>query len=142
MKKFVRILALSLVSIMLLATLASCGAPAKDPADAKAALEEADYIVLIDDKLTPAAFKVAGYDLSSVLTATKISKDDEDKTVVDHVTVYYFVDKDAATKAMDKVKEEFKDDKKEESEDSVWVEPKQSGAMIYYGTKAAIKAAK
>lgn len=140
MKNFVRVLALSLVTVMLLATLASCGAPAKDPADAKAALEKEEYVVVTDSTIIPAAFKIAGYDLSSVLTATKTSKNDEGKTVVDHVTVYYFVDKDAATKAMDKVKEEAKDDKKEE--DSNWVEPKQSGAMIYYGTKAAIKAAK
>ena len=39
MKNFVRVLCLALAIVMLCATLASCGAPAKDPADAVAALK-------------------------------------------------------------------------------------------------------
>ena len=39
MKKFVRILCLALVAVMLCATLASCGGPAKNPDDAVAALK-------------------------------------------------------------------------------------------------------
>ena len=55
--------------------------------------------------------------------------------------MFYFADKDNAEKALDKVKEYASDDKKE-SDESTWVEPTRSGAMVYYGTKAAIKAAK
>jgi len=141
MKQLVRIAALSLVAVMLCGMLTACGAPAKDPADAKAALEKADYTILESDTALPIAFKVLGYDLSSVVTATKTSKNDNGDTVIDHVTIFYFADKDNATKAMEKVKEQAKNDKKE-ADDTNWVEPTQSGSMIYYGTKAAIKAAK
>lgn len=141
MKKLVRILALTLVAVMLCATLASCGAPAKDPADAKAALEEAEYTVVKDDTVLPAVFKLAGYELTSVVSGTKTSKDDEGNTVVDHVTVYYFADKENAEKALAKVKEYASEDK-DDADDSTWVEATQSGSMVYYGTKAAIKAAK
>ena len=141
MKNFVRILALTLVAVMLCGALTACGAPAKEAADAKAALEKAEYAVAEDKTILPIAFKALGYDLSSVVSATKTSKNEDGDTVVDHVTVFYFADKDNATKAMEKVKEEAKEDKKD-SDDSNWVEPTQSGAMIYYGTKAAIKAAK
>ena len=40
MKKFVRILCLTLVAVMLCAVLASCGGPAKNPDDAVAALKD------------------------------------------------------------------------------------------------------
>ena len=141
MKNFVRILSLTLALMLLSVSLVACGAPAKDPAKAQAALKEAEYTVAKDDTILPAAFKVFGYELTSVVSATKTTKDDEGKTVVDHVTVYYFKDKDAATKAMDKIKE-YESADKEEKEESNWVAATQSGAMIYYGTKAAIKAAK
>ena len=104
-------------------------------------LKEAGYTILESDTALPIAFKLAGYDLTTVLTATKTATDDEGKTVVEHVTVFYFVDKDNATKAMEKVTAEAENDKKDQDE-SRWVNPTQSGAMIYYGTKAAIKAAK
>ena len=51
----------------------------------------------------------------------------------------YFASKDDAKDAMEKVKEYADDDKKDEDTD--WV-IKQSGAMIYYGTSAGVKAAK
>lgn len=141
MKHFVRILTLSLALMMLSLSLVACVAPAKDPAKAESALKEAEYTVAKDDTVVPAIFKGLGYDLTSVVSATKTEKGEDDKTVVDHVTIYYFKDKDAATKAMEKIKEYESADKKEE-EDSNWVAATQSGAMIYYGTKAAIKAAR
>ena len=141
MKHFVRILSLALALMLLSLSLVACGAPAKDPADAKKALEEAKYTVAKDDTILPGIFKGLGYDLTSVVTASKVEKNDEGKTVIDHVTVYYFKDKDAATKAMDKIKEYESADKKDQ-EESNWVAPTQSGSMVYYGTKAAIKAAK
>ncbi len=141
MKHLVRILSLTLVLTLLSLTLLACGKPAKDPADAKAALEEAGYVVSKDDRILPATFTGFGYSLTSVVSGSKISKDDAGNTVIDHVTVYYFKDKDAATKAMDKVKE-YEATDKNDGDQSNWVAPTQSGAMIYYGTKAAVKAAK
>ena len=143
MKKLVRILSLSLAALMLLLTLVACGAPAKDPAKAEAALEEAGYTVSSDTRIIPAIFKVAGYNLTSVLSASKIVTDDEGNKKVEYISVYYFTDKENAEKALAKVEEYATDDKEsEEAEDSDWVNPTRSGAMIYYGTKAAIKAAK
>ena len=141
MKHFVRILSLALVLTLLSVALLGCGKPAKDPADAKAALEEAGYMVSKDDRIVPAVFTGLGYGLTSVVSGTKIVKDDAGNAVVDHVSIYYFKDKAAATKAMDKVKEYEAADKEGSNKDN-WVVPTQSGAMIYYGTKAAVKAAK
>ena len=139
MKTFVRVLSLALVALTLCTMLVAC-APAKDPAKAEAALKEAEYLVVNDDTITPALFKLAGYDLKNVVTATKVSEDKDGNKVTDLVVIYYFNDKDNATKAIDKVKENAKEKKEETKSD--WVEPTQSGAMIYFGTKAAIKAAK
>ena len=125
MKKFVRILALALVAVMLCATLASCGGPNKDPDKALAALKEEGYT----------AVKVGDY-----VSGTKLVKDDDGKDKVEHVTIYYYDSKEDATAAMEKIQklaDEEKDDK-----DTDWVGATQSGSMIYFGTKAAIKAAK
>ena len=108
MKTFVRILSLTLVAVMLCATLASC-APASDPAKAEAALKEAEYIVLNDSTITPAVFKLGGYDLTNVVTATKTTEDKDGKTVVELVVIYYFADKDNAEKAFSKVEEDAKE---------------------------------
>ncbi|MBQ2758002.1 MAG: hypothetical protein IJF31_05890 [Clostridia bacterium] len=139
MKMFARALSLALVALMLCTALVAC-APAKDPADAEAALKEAEYVVLNDDKVTPAVFKLAGYDLKNVVTGTKVSEDKDGNKVTDIVVIYYFADKDNAEKALEKVKENAKEKKEETKED--WVEPTRSGSMVYFGTKAAIKAAK
>ena len=125
MKKFVRILALTLVAVMLCATLASCGGPNKDPDKALASLKEEGYT----------AVKVGDY-----VSGTKIEKGDDGKDKLEHVTIYYFDSKEDATAAMEKIQklaDEEKDDK-----DTDWVGATQSGSIIYFGTKAAIKAAK
>ncbi|MBQ8339450.1 MAG: hypothetical protein IJY16_03280, partial [Clostridia bacterium] len=60
MKKFVRIMSFALVAIMLCVTLASCGGPAKEPADAVAALKENGYTAAEDKIIIPAALKLLG----------------------------------------------------------------------------------
>ena len=124
MKNFVRILCLVLTVVMLCATLASCGAPAKDPADAVAALKEEGYV----------AVKLLG-----VVTGVKDGE---------AVIITYYDDADKAKAAMDKMDEAAIEDLKGKlvalglSEEGDLVGPKRSGNMIYMGTKAAIKAAK
>lgn len=131
MKKAFRVVAMSLVLVTLAVLFASCGAPAKDPDDAIASLKENDYTAAQDTLVIPTALKLLGVDVDSVVTGT--NKD------LEHVTIVYFEDKDAANDAWDKVKEYAEKDK--DDEDSDWKIEK-SGAMIYWGTSAAIKAAK
>lgn len=134
MKKAFRILALSLVLVTLVAALASCGGPAKDPDDALAALKDNDYVAAEDKLIIPGALKLLGVaDIDSVVSGTATIDDK-----VEHVTIIYFVDKEAANEAWEKVEKYATDNKKDDSD---WI-VKKSGAMIYYGTSAGIKAAK
>ena len=134
MKKAFRILALSLVLVTLVAALASCGGPAKDPDDALAALKDNDYVAAEDKLIIPGALKLLGVDgIDSVVSGTATIDDK-----VEHVTIIYFEDKEAANEAWEKVEKYATDNKKDDSD---WI-VKKSGAMIYYGTSAGIKAAK
>ena len=137
MKKFVRIMSFALVAVMLCVTLASCGGPAKEPADAVAALKENGYTAAEDKIIIPAALKLLG--VEGVKSVVSGSATIEDK--FETITIVYFNDKDAAKTAMEKIEKYADENKDDKAEDSDWV-VKQSGAMIYYGTKAAVKAAK
>ena len=136
MKKSIRLIALALVAVMMTLALVSC-APAKDPADAKAALSDNGYAATkIDNEglgaLAFAVFTAAGIeDLESVVSGT--NSDGE------HVTILYFEDYAAANDQWEDTKEYA--DKEKKDEDSDWV-VKKSGNMIYFGTKAGVKAAK
>ncbi|MBO5295011.1 MAG: hypothetical protein J6B71_07215 [Clostridia bacterium] len=134
MKKAFRILALSLVLVTLVAALASCGGPAKDPDDALAALKDNDYVAAEDKLIIPGALKLLGVDgIDSVVSGTATIDDK-----VEHVTIIYFEDKEAANEAWEDVEKYAEDNKKDDSD---WI-VKKSGAMIYYGTSAGITAAK
>ena len=137
MKKAIRILALTLVTVMLCLTLASCGGPNADPDKALEALKDNGISWAAKDNIiVPAALKLAGVDgVDCVVSGTgKI----DDKFA--HITVIYFDEAADATEAMDAVEEYASGDKKN-AEESDWVF-KKSGKMIYYGTKDAVKAAK
>lgn len=134
-KSIVRILALSLVAVMMCVALVSC-APNSNPEKAADALKDNGYTVTTVENeglgaLAMAAFTAAGIeDLECVVSGT--NKDGE------HVTIFYFEDSKAANAEWEDVKGYFEDN---EDEDSDWT-IKKSGAMIYYGTSAGIKAAK
>ncbi|MBQ8408037.1 MAG: hypothetical protein IJY39_04160 [Clostridia bacterium] len=136
-KSIVKVLALTLVAVMMCLALVSCGGPAKDPADAKAALDENGYTATKIDNdglgaLALAALSVAGIkDVECVVSGT--NSDGE------HVTIIYFEDKDAANAEWEDVQAYAEDEKDDEETD--WV-VKKSGNMIYFGTKAGVKAAK
>ena len=125
MKKFVSIISLVLVAVMLCATLVSCGAPAKDPEDALAALKENGY--------TAAKF-------GEYVSGSKLAEDKDGNKKIDHVTIYYFDSKDDATAAMERIQKVANGEKKDSDTD--WVDATQSGNMIYFGNKQAIKDAK
>ena len=134
-KSIVRILALSLVAVMMCVVLVSCGVPNSDPEKAAKALKDNDYTVTtVEDSglgaIAMGVFKAAGIeDLECVVSGT--NKDGE------HVTIFYFEDSKAANAEWEDVKGYFED----QEDDSDWT-IKKSGAMIYYGTSAGIKAAK
>ena len=135
MKKTLRLVALALVLIMSVAMLASCATPNKDPDDAIAALEDNGYKAAKDNLIVPTALKLLGVDGVKTVISGSAVIDDKYETV----TVIYFESKDDANDAWEKVQEYANDEKDDKAED--WV-CKKSGAMIYYGTSAAIKAAK
>lgn len=138
MKKFTKILALALVAIMSLVVFAAC-APNADPVKAEAALKENGYTVI---NLPGLLGGIAGVkDVDCVVTGSLIVEgegDEDDK--FEHVTIVYFKNEEAAEAAWEKMQEYAAEDD-EDSEDSDWT-IKLSGAMIYYGTSAAIKAAR
>ena len=75
MKKLVKISALALVLIMMVAVFASCAAPAKDPKDAKKALEDAGYEVTLIDGDMAAMIGVKG--LEAAIMAYSEENDDD-----------------------------------------------------------------
>lgn len=133
MKKTIKLIALALVLTLSVFTLASCFFPNSDPEKAIASLKENDYKAAHDDLVIPLALKVLGVDgINDVITGSKIVDDK-----LQHVTVIYFEDADAAKAAWEDVKEYAEKDKDEE--DSDWKIGK-FGKMIWYGTADAIKA--
>lgn len=132
MKTFAKILCLSLVAVMLCATLASC-APASDPDKAISALKDAGYIAGKDTTAIPVALAVLGVKgIDTVISGTKSGE---------HVTVIYFTDSDSAKSAEEKVTKYVDDEEKDKKDDSDWVF-KRSGKKIYWGTKNAVKDAR
>lgn len=137
MKKFAKIMAVALVVVMTMALLVACG-PASDPDKALAALKKHEYTAAKDALVVPIALKALGVKgVETVISGSKSVKDG-DKTKVETVTVIYFTDAKAAKDAWSKVQEFANGENKDK--DSDWT-VKQSGAMIYYGTKAGINAA-
>ena len=136
MKKFAKVAAVVLVAVMALAVLVAC-APNKDPDKAIASLKDEGYMAAKDTVVVPIALAALGVKgVDTVISGSKSVKNG-DETKLESVTVVYFTDSSSAKDSFDKVKsyaEEHKDN------DSDWT-IKQSGAMIYWGTSAAIKAA-
>ena len=138
MKIFAKILSLSLVAVLLCATLVAC-APAKNADDALKALEDNGYTAVNSNLVGAAGLAAAGIKgVDSVVTGTKTEKKD-DKTTVETVTIIYFTDADAAKTAEEKVSGQSDKEKKDNESDWVFA---RSGKMIYFGTKAAVKAAR
>lgn len=134
MKKTLQFIALALVLVLSLVTLASCLPPNMDPEKAIDSLKENDFKAAEDDTLLPLVFAGLGIkDVDVVVTGTAIIDDK-----LEHVTIIYFEDAEAAKEAWEDVKEYAEKEDKEE-EDTDWTIAK-FGKMIWYGTEAAIKA--
>lgn len=134
MKKTLQFIALALVLVLSVVTLASCLPPNMDPEKAIASLKENDFKAAEDDTLLPFVFAGLGIkDVDVVVTGTAIIDNK-----LEHVTIIYFEDAEAAKEAWEDVKEYAEKEDKEE-EDTDWTIAK-FGKMIWYGTEAAIKA--
>ena len=134
MKKTMKLIALALVLTLSVVMLASCFGPNADPEKAIAALKENDYKAAQDKTVLPLIFAGLGVkDVDAVVTGTAVI---EDKA--EHVTVVYFETAEAAEAAWEDLKEYAEKEDKDE-EDTDWTIAK-FGKMIYWGTKAAIKA--
>ncbi|MBO5931969.1 MAG: hypothetical protein J6Q70_07030 [Clostridia bacterium] len=134
MKKMTKLIALALVLALSVVMLASCLPPNMDPEKAIDSLKENDFKAAEDDTLLPLVFAGLGIkDVDVVVTGTAIIDNK-----LEHVTIIYFEDAEAAKEAWEDVKEYAEKEDKEE-EDTDWTIAK-FGKMIWYGTEAAIKA--
>ena len=130
MKRIISTVLVCVLIVGCMLVLASCGGPNSDPKKAKAALEDAGYeVVLADDKLTIGLMSLGVDGITAVVTGVK-----EDEAV----SIFYFESKDDAADAFDDLQNLLDEAEDEDAE----YEIKQSGKMIWMGTKAAIKAAK
>ena len=142
MKKTVRILAFTLVFVMLAMTLASCGAPKSDPDEAKKALEKNGYTVLkTNGYLSNLGAAILGTEsnVDASISAYKEVEDKDGNKTSEVLFIIYYKTEAAAKEAWEDAKKDAEDAKKD-SGSSDWV-VNRSGKMIYYGTKAAVKAA-
>ncbi len=132
MKNLTRVLALVLAALLLSLSMVSCSTPAKDPEEAKKALENNGYVILsyIDDVNELKSILGKDMGLTVYLSAT-------DKTYENILYVYYFESASDAKAAYDEAGKQMKRTAEEEG----WV-IKRSGKMIYMGTEDAIEAAK
>ena len=153
MKKFVKIMAVALVAVMAIAVLASCGggAPNSDPKKAISALQKNGYetslsFVAADGVIAKAACDAAGATLGvkegeciAMVVGMKLeSEDDEDGEMI---MIYYFssaaIAKDVwESEAFKAIREEALEDAPEDAVVNI------SGAMIFIGTKQAVKDAR
>ena len=148
MKKFARVLALMLVATLLCVMLVACApTPADTPEDAKAALEENGYEVLVvDNELALAsASAIYGGDLEATLRAS----DGDDN----YVSIIWFENEEDAEKYYEELEEEWAEmeeeleeieDEDEKAEAEEYMDSMtfgQSGNMVWSGTVDGIKAA-
>ncbi len=134
MKTTMKLIALALVLTLSVLTLVSCFAPNANPDKAIEALEKKGYKAAEDKYVLPAIFAGLGIkNVDVVISGTDVI---DDKT--EHVTVVYFEDADSAEAAWNDLKEYAEKEDKDEK-DTDWTIDR-SGKMIYWGTKAAIKA--
>ena len=109
--------------------------PNSDPEKAKAALEEAGYIVQYS--------KTNAGGIKATIKAIKI---DEDGKKLGFINIVYCEDKDAANVAWERDKSALEDAKTEMGEiyncDENEIVLKKSGTIIYMGTNDAVEAAK
>lgn len=135
MKKSIKVLAMLLV-VLTLSFAVAC-APHADPQKAKASLEKNEYAVTIvrDTFSLGLTEGLLGLDQGDLVAAVSAVNEDGEA-----ITILYFEESGDARDCFKLFKDDLKDFLETEGEGKEVV-VKQSGKMIYIGTKAAIKAA-
>ena len=134
MKKTIKVIALVMVALTFMITLASCGegysldvVPKSTPDEAKATLEENGYVVVVLPII------LNGYQgMKKSITATKSNAEGE------ILVVYYFEDSASADAAYGDFKKKAANAQKEGDNK---IHCGKSGSMLFYGTENAIRAA-
>ena len=127
-----KIISFVLVCVMLLGcafTLCSCGEPDSDPKDAVKSLEKDDYTVTVKENIGGCKTYIYAY------------YNNLKEKCFDEVEIYYYADEAAAQKAYEAKSKVFEALVEKQDEDYKY-EYGIDGALIWDGTKAAIKAAK
>ena len=128
-KTLIKITALALIAVMMCAVLVSCAAPNKDPEKAKEALEEAGYVVVLND-----GGALGDHFLPKGVEASLSAFKGDDEFIV---IAYY-----ESAEALNEDWDDAKDDANEYADKYEDIVCKKSGKMIFIGTKQAIKDAK
>lgn len=119
--------------ILVLSLFVLVGCAPKDPASAKASMEEKGYVVLVDETVTPGLLKLAG--VSGAEATFTAAKGETEEGEASALFAVYFDTKDNAKTSIEKLKE--------------WAEKKgepsnftQKGQWLVAGDDAALKAFK
>ena len=127
-----KIISFALVCVMLVGamlTLSSCGKSYQNPAEAKEILEEEGYTVTVNE--APNGCKTYIYaDYNNVK-----------EKAFEEIEIFYYEDEAAAEAAWEAQSKAFEDKVAKQDKDYKY-EYGIDGALIYYGTKGAVKAAK
>ena len=142
MNKYLRLIALSLILVMAVALLASCGkdgnkeadpVPNKDPDEAEEALEDEDYTV----RRSTSSFGYSGLE-DAIIAKKTLYYEDTDDEITEEIVILYFDTKDDAKNAYS----DFKDLVQSLNEGrKTKLKYGREGKLLWYGTKKAIKAA-
>ncbi len=145
MKKFTKVLALVLVTVFAAVLMVAC-APSTNPEKAEKALKDEGYTVV---RVSDGSASIAGVKIDASNYLNALGAEDSDLTAVvygvkgliggESITILYFKDSATAKEYWDKAQEQYGKDDSDKDSDYVI---KRSGKMIYFGTKAAVKAAR
>ena len=127
-----KIISFALVCVMLLGamlTLSSCGKSYHNPAEAKEILEEEGYTVAVNEAPNGCKTYIHAY------------YNNVNEKAFEEIEIFYYEDEAAAEAAWEAQSKDFEDKVAAQDKDYKY-EYGIDGALIYYGTKAAIKAAK
>lgn len=139
MKKIISAVLACVLLLGCVFALASCGAPAKDPAKAEANLKGAGYQVkLLNNKeVLDIVYGSDETNPNKIVAEIKAVKGN------DFINIFYYDSKESAKEAWKTIEAQYEATalNLKESED-LKIKYGREGAVIYIGTKAAVKAAK